>query len=270
MDVLYEMELELRRRNYSPRTLETYLGCVKSFIRWFNKDIVHARRNNIKEFLDYLCSKGSSPSTLNVHLQAILFVFNNVLHKKMFVPIKYSRIPKKLPEVLTKEEVVRLFSTIRNEKHLLMVKLMYSAGLRISELVHLRIKDLEFDNNTGWVRKGKGGKDRIFIIANSIKEELKKLAFNKQRDSFLFSGLNGCVSTRTVYEIIKKAASKGGIKKDVHPHTLRHSFATHLIENGYSLESVQSIMGHASPETTMVYVHIAKPSINIKSPIDSF
>lgn len=153
-----------------------------------------------------------------------------------------------------------------------MIKLLYSAGLRVSELINLRVRDLEFDRNYGWVRHGKGNKDRRFIIALSLKEEL--LGYIEQeclgQDSWLFMSYNGHMSARSVQEIIKRAAKIAGIHKRVHPHTLRHSYATHLIENGYDVVSVQSLLGHNSAETTMVYVHMASPNlINVRSPLDS-
>jgi site-specific recombinase XerD len=185
--------------------------------------------------------------------------------------LPYSKVPKQLPEVLTKEEVKRIFEAIQNKKHLLMIKLMYSAGLRVSELVHLKLKDLQLDNNFGWVRQGKGNKDRLFVIAKKLKPELNKHVAEEQlwEESWLFSGRNGNITVRSIQQIIKNAMSKAGIKKNVHPHTLRHSFATHLIENGYSVADVQPLMGHNSPNTTMTYVHMASPKmVNVESPYD--
>ncbi len=189
------------------------------------------------------------------------------------VNIRYSKTPKTVPTVLSKEEVMRLIEAIKNPKHRLMAKLIYSAGLRVSELVHLKAKDLELDKNLGWVRNGKGNKDRLFIIAKSIKHELldyiKKE--NLSYDSWIFKGQKqGHLTVKAVQSIIKEAAKKAGIPKNVHPHTLRHSFATHLIENGYDVTSIQSLLGHNSSETTMVYIHAASPKmIAVQSPLDS-
>lgn len=148
---------------------------------------------------------------------------------------------------------------------------MYSAGLRVSELVNLRVRDLDLKENYGWVRHGKGNKDRMFIIAESLKKGLLEhiKINNLNNENWLFSSYNGNISARTVQEIIKKAAKKTKINKKVHPHTLRHSYATHLIENGYDVTTVQSLLGHNSAETTMVYLHIApKRFINVRSPLD--
>ena len=148
----------------------------------------------------------------------------------------------------------------------------YSAGLRVSELVNLRAENFEFSNNYGWVRKGKGNKDRLFIIADDLKKELELHISRecKSNHSWLFEGWKRMhISVRSAQEILKKAAKKSGINKNVHTHTLRHSFATHLLENGYDVASVQFLLGHSSTDTTMQYVHMASPRmINVKSPLD--
>lgn len=173
---------------------------------------------------------------------------------------------------MTKEEVVGLFDAIKNEKQRLMIELMYSAGLRLSELINLKICDIDIEKRIGWVRHGKGNKDRPFIIAEKMVEKLKDhiSKYNLTYDSYTFTGLYGQLSKSYVQHVVRDAARKAKIKKKVHPHTLRHSFATHLIENGYDVASVQPFLGHNSISTTMVYVHIAMPNmINIKSPFDN-
>ncbi len=210
---------------------------------------------------------------MNVYHMAIRFLFENVLDKKIWINIKYSKVPEKLPVVLSKEEVKRLFNSINNTKHKLMIQLMYSSGLRVSELLNLIVEDLEIDKNYGFVRGGKGNKDRLFIVANNLKDEIKKLIVDEKlnEDSFLFkSNRNKKYSVRSLQQIIKKASKLAKIKKSVSCHTLRHSFATHLIENGYDVSNVQAMLGHKSPETSLIYIHLASPNmINIKSPLDS-
>ncbi len=272
MDAIELMKKEMLRRNYSLRTIKTYLYSLNKFLLYADKDIKKIKKQDIKDYLDKLTSRNKTGSTINVNLQAIKFLFEEILNKKLTLKIKFSKIPKKLPVFLTKDEIVKLINNIKNEKHNLMIKLIYAAGLRVSELVNLRIKDLEFDNGYGWVRQGKGNKDRIFVIAESLKKELTEYIKKEDLsyDSWLFNSYNGQMSTRTVQEIIKKAAKKSKINKKVHPHTLRHSYATHLIENGYDVTSVQALLGHSSMETTMIYLHIApKKFIDVKSPLDS-
>lgn len=227
-------------------------------------------KKDIRLFLDRFIERDSPGNTINVYLNALKFLFENILNKKMFLKIKYSKTPKSLPLVLTKEEVINLLDCIENKKHRLMIRLMYSAGLRVSELVNLKVCDLQLDKNYGWVRQGKGRKDRLFIIAQSLKDELLDLVDSLNYDSYLFKGRCENITVRTVQEIIKKAVKKAGLEKKAHPHTLRHSFATHLIENGYAVTDVQNLLGHARVETSMTYVHTASLNmINVKSPLDS-
>ncbi|MFC1801415.1 site-specific tyrosine recombinase/integron integrase [Nanoarchaeota archaeon] len=269
MDVNYLIQRECLRRGLSRKTIKTYCGCVRKFFGFCHKEPRKVTKKDVRLFLDKFIEKDAPGNTINVYLNALKFLFENILNKKLFLKIKYSKIPKSLPLVLTKEEVLKILDSIGNEKHKLMIKLMYSAGLRVSELVHLKVCDLQLDKNYGWVRKGKGRKDRMFIIAQSLKEELLSLVSDLEYGSYLFKGRCGHITVRTVQEIIKKSVKKAGLEKKAHPHTLRHSFATHLIENGYDLNSVQNLLGHASPETTMIYVHMASPNmINVKSPLD--
>ena len=152
-----------------------------------------------------------------------------------------------------------------------MITLLYSAGLRISELLNLKIKDFQFDQNYGWVRQGKGRKDRIFIISPKIKDNLLPYITqnNLQAEDVLFHNHRKTMSAQTVRMIIKKAITLADISKNIHPHTLRHSFATHLLENGYAVTDLQPLLGHSKIETTLIYTHLAQPKLlNIKSPYD--
>ena len=256
------------RRKYNIRTIKTYLYCVKQFLKQNHKDVRKYSKKDIKEYLYNLQEKRLSVSTINVNLQALKFMMENVLHKPGYIRIKFSKNEnrKRFPEALTQEEIKKLFSVIENKKHLLMVKLMYSAGLRVSELLNLKAEDFDFENGVGLVKKGKGNKDRYFIIANSLKEELKE--YIKNKNGLVFEGAKGKLSVRTIQEILKKASKKAKIKH-VHLHMLRHSFATHLLENGTDLISVQSLLGHNSAETTMIYARMVNPKItSVKSPLD--
>ena len=273
MDLLELMKKELLRRNYSHKTILTYVYCVKRFLYACKKEPRKITKKDIQLYLENLCNDKKAASTLNVHLQSIKFALEQILNKRFFVKLPYSKVPERLPEVLTKEELLSLFSTIKNKKHLLMIQLSYSAGLRVSELVNLKVRDLEFQNNQGWVRKGKGNKDRPFILAQSLNPSLQKHICQEslQPASWLFPGRKSHLHVKTIYNIVKQAAKKSQLQKNVHPHTLRHTFATHLIENGYSVTSVQGLLAHASVETTMVYVHMATPNLlNVNSPFDEF
>lgn len=264
---------ECKRRRLSPRTTQTYLHCIHKFLNWAKKDLQFISKKDVRLFLEHLSERNLSGSTMNTSHMAIRFLFENVLEKRMWIDIKYSKVPKKLPEVLSKEEISKLIDSVKNPKHVLMISLMYSAGLRVSELINLKIKDLDFEKNFGFVRNGKGGKDRIFILSKNFISPAKRIIKleNLGRKDYLFqSNRKKKYSVRSLQKIVDKAAINCKLGRKIHPHTLRHSFATHLIENGYALENVQSLLGHKSPETTMVYTHIASPNlINTKSPLDS-
>lgn len=260
------------RRRLSPRTIETYQKCVDVFLRKTNKRLDQISKKDVRLFLEYLSEKNLAGNTMNVYHMAIRFLFENVLEKRMWIDIKYSKTPKRLPEVLTKEEVRKLLNAISNWKHRLMIEFLYGSGLRVSELINMKIKDLELDKNYGYVRNGKGGKDRLITLSKIVREKIKNLIEMEKlnENNFLLqSNRNKKYSIRTIQKIIKNACKKSGIKRDIHPHTLRHSFATHLIENGYDVTNVQAMLGHKSPETTLIYTHIASPNlINTKSPLD--
>lgn len=272
MDINYAIRKEGLRRGLSFRTIKTYIYCVERFFKHCNKDISKISKRDIREYLERFIDREQAGNTINVHLNALKFLFEEILHKNMKLNIRYSKVPKRLPIVLTRDETKRLISSILNEKHRFMIELMYSAGLRVSELTHLRIKDIEMNNNYGWVRGGKGNKDRLFILSDKIKDKIIELIQNEnlKYDDLLFqSNRKKIYHTRTLQQIIKKARKRAKIEKRITLHTLRHSFATHLIENGYDIGSIQSLLGHNSPETTMIYIHMASPKmLNVKSPFD--
>lgn len=271
MDYISAMAREMERRKLSPRTIESYCFCLTKFLERFKGDYRKITKREIRDYLNELSYKGISGSSLNLYLCSIKFFLQEVMHRNLHIDIKFSRRPKHLPIVLTKEEIKILLENIENYKHRLMISFMYSTGLRVSELVNMRVCDLELNRKIGFVRHGKGDKDRQIIISEKILEELKRLVvYSRDTEDYLFkNNSGGAYSVRTIDAIIKKACKKAGIIKKVHPHTLRHSFATHLIQNGYSVGDVQIMLGHNSAQTTMIYVHCAANMLNIKSPLDS-
>ena len=180
---------------------------------------------------------------------------------------------KRFPKFLTQEETGHLLEAIENPTHRLIVALTYGAGLRVSEIISLRVQDLDFNAGSGLLHNGKGGKDRMFIIPEKLKLSLQ-IWINENKltpDDWLFKGYNNThYSDSSVRMIIAKARKKANLRKHISPHSLRHSFATHLLENGYSLFEVSRLLGHSRIETTMVYAHLANPKLcNVKSPFDT-
>ncbi|MFT4311552.1 MAG: tyrosine-type recombinase/integrase [Candidatus Woesearchaeota archaeon] len=268
MDVVYNMKREMLRRKLSPRTVKTYLFWVNKFLL-ANRDKLPKEfsKKDIREFLYKVEEKDVSGSTLNVAHNALRFMMIDVLHKACYLKIKYAKVPVRKVEYLTREEVKRILDVINNDKHKLLVSLMYGAGLRVREVVRLKTNDFEFDQDIGFVRNGKGSKDRAFIIPQKIKQELIESC--KKEKFWLFPGRNGALTTKAVQQIVKKAGIKAKIKKHIHPHMLRHSFTTHLFESGVDITSVQNLLGHSRPDTTLIYSHFSKPKMfNIKSPLD--
>ncbi|MBI2669499.1 tyrosine-type recombinase/integrase [Candidatus Woesearchaeota archaeon] len=269
--LIYKLQQEAQRRGLSPRTIQTYTYCLNQFLRIKrNRELKAITKEEIREYLDRFLG---CPNTFNVHLNALKFFFEEVLHKRLTLNVRFSKTPKRVPEFLTKEETVSFLNAITNSKHRLMVELMYGTGMRVSELVNLRIKDFDFEGNYGWIRQGKGGKDRLFILPLKLKEKIKEgIASQKLgSESWLFPGQSGShYSVSSIQTIVKAAKKRAGIEKNIHSHTLRHSFATHIIQNGHALMELQPLMGHSKLETTMIYLHTASPNLlNVRSPLDS-
>lgn len=265
------VRVECKRRKYSDRTAKTYIYCINRFLDWSRKELGKIGKKDVRLFLEHLSEKGLSGNSMNTYHMAIRFLFENVFEKRMWIDIKYSKIPEKIPVVLSKEEVRKMLNCIDNWKHRLMIETMYSAGLRVSELINLKVNDLVLDRDYGFVRNGKGGKDRFFVIAHIVNEKLRNLIEMEKLNSedYLFVSLRKKkYDSRSLQQIVKKASRTAGLS-GVHCHTLRHSFATHLIDNGYSVSDVQAMLGHKSPETSMIYVHTSTGNmINVRSPLD--
>ncbi|MAG60826.1 hypothetical protein CL619_03490 [archaeon] len=261
------------RLNLSPRTIKTYQHCLQKFFRTIRIDPIKLKKKDIEKYIHRLMELKRASSTINVYLSALKFFYEKILHKTLTIKIEYQKRIKRLPEFLTQNELHKVFNAIQNPKHLLMIKFLYATGIRVSELTNMKVKDLQLDENYAWVRQGKGRKDRPIIIAKKIKLQLKKWINKNQLESndYLFFSYykHKKLSTRTIQAIVKKAQLRARIKKNIHPHTFRHSFATHLIEQGNPVTSVQPLLGHNSINTTMRYLHLARPMIiNVQSPLD--
>lgn len=272
VDLDYAVKRELERRRSSDKTIQSYLYWIHRFLQFSGKTIDKVSKKEVREFLYSLDERNLAGNTLNVAHMAIRFLFEEVLDKRIWIDLKYSKIPKKIQRFLTREEIEILLKAIKNPKHKLMIALLYSAGLRVSELINLKIEDLHFEERYGFVRNGKGRKDRVFVIAERIEVPLNFICQNRNSSELVFiTNRNTKYSVATIQQIVKKAAKNADIFnfKEIHPHTLRHSFATHLIQNNYTLSDVQASLGHKSPETSMIYTHASGKYIGIKSPFDS-
>jgi len=269
-EFLKKLEVELKISKNSEYTLRNYLNFNRKFLDYLKKNPEDATEDDVKTYLSENLVT-ASPRTTIVFLSALKYAFSNVLKKDITVGIKRPKKEKKIPSVLTKEEVRKLIDSINAKKSKLMVSLMYACGFRVSELVNLKIRDLNFEEKTGSVRQGKGKKDRVFNIPEFLLEDLKNQAEiqKEQQKEHLFTGPKGRLSERNLQKIISSAAKRIGINKDVHCHTLRHSFATHLLENGVDIRKIQELLGHSDLSTTQIYTHISREELKkIKSPIE--
>lgn len=262
-----ELKVELMLRGFSKRTVDTYLYQNKKFLEFVKKSPSEIKEADIKNYLAHLISnKLMNNSSVALVKAALKFYYDEVLKKKI-VNLKTPKISRKLPEILTKEEMKRLLESISHTKSKLIVKLLYSSGIRLSECLNLKVENLEIGNRIGWVREGKGAKDRMFILSNNLCEEL--LPFVHGRNGYIFNGRQGRLTARNVQKIVKKAAEKAGITKKITPHKLRHSFATHLLESGTDIRIIQELLGHANLQTTQIYTKVSQEQMRkVKSPLD--
>lgn len=265
---LKKLETEIKISKLSPYTLRNYLFFNKQLFEYSNKQPNEVEPQDIKDFLADKMNDKSSSSTI-LFLSSIKFAYNNLLGKDPTINIKRPKNEKKLPIVLTKNEVKQLFNATVTQKSRLILELLYSSGLRVSELVKLKSSDFDFNEGNGWVREGKGKKDRMFILSKKLSKKLEKFAKKNNNWHYIFSRYKP-LTTRNIQKIVQKACLNAKIYKNVHPHTLRHSFATHLLDVGVDLRKIQFLLGHASIATTQVYTHVSNEQVkSIKNPFDT-
>ncbi len=265
---------EMKLRNYSHKTLKAYKSCLRSFIKYFSpKHPKELSAEDIRTYLLYLIEHEKlASSTVNQVFNALRFLYVE-LYKMPFTIQDIPRPQKeqKLPKVLSQEEVLKIFSRVDNLKHKTLLMLIYSAGLRVGESVRLKISDIDGERKMIHLRSAKGKKDRYTLLSdatlNSLREYYKKY---KPKD-FLFEGQGERehLSERSIQNVFVKAVKEAGIRKPISLHGLRHSFATHLLENGVDLRYIQELLGHNSSKTTEIYTHVSKKSLaKIVNPLD--
>lgn len=267
---IYERELIIR--DYSPKTIKTYSSLIERFIRHFHPiQPIDISPSLIK---DYLCSltdgESLSPATVDQTINALRFLYVEIYHSDFhFGDIARPRPSRRIPVVLSREEVLIIFNAVSNPIHRLMLQLMYSSGLRVSEVVNLRVQDIQLYNLTLFVRGGKGHKDRITVFSQKLKTSLLRQMGTKSPKEYLFI-TQRCTkyTTRSVQKVFENAIKEAGIRKTASCHTLRHCFATHLLESGTDIRYIQNLLGHASIVTTNIYTKVRNPHLfKIQSPL---
>ena len=271
-EFLQRLEDELRLRNYSPRTVKAYRQACRTFFTFLDKYCAGHQgewRENIRLFLLHQTRANKSSSTITLMLNALKFFLRHVVRTRVKIEIKTPKRVHALPTVFSHAEIMKILACTANQKHQLLLALAYGAGLRVSEIIHLKIRDIDEERNLVHIKLGKGRKDRISLLPEKMKPALEKLSQCKEAHTYVFSSnRGGKLTSRTAQKIFQNALQKSGIRKTGSFHSLRHSFATHLLENGTDIRYIQTLLGHQNIKTTERYTHVAATAFEkIRSPL---
>lgn len=265
-------EKRLKIKRYSESTVKTYKSLLSNFFNYYSdQEIDKINRNDIQAYLLHLIDSGYSESLQNQAINAIKFFYEKVLnHPRTIYKAERPKREKRLPTVLSSGEVRSIFNQVENIKHKTILVVIYSSGFRISELLNLKINDIDSKRMLIHIKGSKGRKDRLVILSEVALKMLRQYYIDYKPKTWLFEGANsGKYSASSCRSILKRAVLKAGIKKHVTLHTLRHSFATHLLESGTDIRYIQSLLGHNSSRTTEIYTHVSQTHLQkIKSPLD--
>ena len=260
----------LRTMKYSRRTTERYFAIIDRYSRFLDFPLLESGAEDATKFLAYLERDfDASASTINQAISALRFLYLRVLGRE--VPLaRRPRSDRRLPGVLSREEAMKVVLAPHNLKHRAVLALAYSAGLRVSEIAALRVSDVDPQRAVILVKHGKGRKDRYTILAKRTKRLIEVYIDLYKPQEWLFEGQHGGhLSSRSIQEVFSRAKDKVGITKNVSIHSLRHSFATHLLEDGTDIRYIQELLGHSNSKTTQIYTHIAQRDfLRIRSPFD--
>lgn len=259
---------------FSQSTIKTYTGMLESFFGYFkDKSTSEITSQDIESYNYNIVLKNGYSAVYQRQLISALKLFYNYFTESEIVPDDLVRPKqvKKLPTILSKEEILGLLVAAKNLKHCSILAFLYSSGLRVSELINLKLKDIDFDRMQIIVRMGKGRKDRVVALSTRMLGLLRNYINTYKPDTYLYNGQKQLQYTGTsIRKVMKRAAESAGIKKHVTPHTLRHSYATHLLESGVDLKYVQDLLGHSKPETTQIYLHLSNDKLlSVRSPLDT-
>jgi len=269
---------ELERRNYSQATARTYVGVIRQFAAYFHRSPDQLGREQIREYQLSLVHRNLHPKSIQVQMAALRFLFAKVLRRH------YSRddlpLPKllrrQIPLVLSRDEVARLITAAANLEHRTILMTLYSTGMRRSELCHLQPGDIDKHRMVIRIRQGKGGKDREVPLAQTLLDQLRTYYRSLKRNSrWVFPSRqtrrsDQPITDKVIWHACRQAALRAGIAKPVHPHTLRHCFATHLLDSGAELPVIQVLLGHDDPRDTMVYLHLCTRKLrSAPNPLDT-
>jgi site-specific recombinase XerD len=262
----------LRFRNYSPRTIKNYCASLIQLSKFYNLSPDKITGNQFIDYLYYQVEvRQVSANSMNLLLSAYKILIVDVLKREWKeYDIKRPNRSKKLPVVLSQKEIKQIIERTSNVKHRTIISLIYSCGLRLDELCHLKVSDIDSTRMQIHIRLGKGSKDRYVMLSEKILSMLREYWKRYRPKEYLFEGTTKgkAVSSRTVQNLFTKAVIRSGIKKHASIHTLRHCFATHLLEKGANLIAIQKLLGHTNIKTTITYTHLQTTPASIQSPFD--
>jgi integrase/recombinase XerD len=266
-DYLQKLKERCILKGFSKETLKSYSYNVAKFLDFISKSRLNLNKEAVKS---YLLTQDLSINSVRLQYASLSFFFREILKTPFTlqeIPIK--KREKKLPKVISKEKIKKMLDSTNNLKHKLIIKLLYSSGLRLSELLNLKRKDLDFDRNLIHVKSGKGKKDRMTLISKDLKLDLLKYYSNYQFNTeYIFEGRKDKYTKKSVQKVLDNLGKKIGIK--VTPHMLRHSFATHLLEQGTDIRIIQKLLGHSNLNTTEIYTKVSNSNLlNIQNPLDT-
>ena len=260
---------EMKLHNFSPKTRSIYLHYNQTFLHFIRKYPKEVSGADIRHYLLYLINKHHSSSTINLAHNALNFYYGKILRKNVD-EIPFQKRESKIKEIASPEEIQKLIDVTPNPKHKLVISLLYASGVRRSELVTIRIEDLDLNKRLLLIKAGKGNKDRFTILSHTVIQQIKDYLRTRPYPSpYLFASHQSHITPTTVERIIEHARQKAKIEKNITPHTLRHSFATHHLEVGTRLEYIQQMLGHRDIRTTRAYQNIVTKHLEtITSPQD--
>lgn len=267
------MQDALKLKGYSSKTIKSYMSHTRLFLKYCHKNAELISKDEINKYLLFLLEeKQTSHSYVNQAVNSIKILYSKIFKKDLLeISVVRPKRENKLPEVLSQKDVLRILDGVSNIKHKAILFLTYSAGLRVGEVVRLRVTDIDSSRMLIHIVQGKGRKDRYTVLSQAALEVLREYVKKCKPEKWLFPGDDSSkhITERTVQKVFENTKNKAGIKKKVSMHTLRHSFATHLLEGGVDLRYIQELLGHQSSKTTEIYTHVTEKSIkNIQSPLD--
>ena len=281
-EFLRKIVREMKIRFYQPKTIKQYRNALAGFLRWFGAKPHRVTSEDVRDYLELLVDGGGGSSVVGTTLSAIRTAFDKMCGRQVTLGLATPRRPKRLPSVPSQKEVRLLLEAAPSLRDKLLIGLMYATGVRVSEVVRLRWRDIDFDRRTVSIWQGKGRVDRQVMLPESFESLLKQLSEQFQGEDYLFpaesvrnrhrkqNASRRHLSPRTVERVVERAVQVAGIKKHLTPHSMRHGFASHLLESGTDIRFIQKLLGHAKLETTTIYTKVAVlRDGKIKSPIDA-